>query len=149
MRMNYPTSVKIIRVPCTGKVDALYLLKALEDGVDGVYVAGCEEGDCHFLKGNLRAKKRVAYVKSILKELGINPGRVEMYNMSAADGPRFVDVARQFTARIKALGPSPIRTGKGSESTEEVSEKKHGTESDPEAKQESQPAGETPAQPSA
>jgi F420-non-reducing hydrogenase iron-sulfur subunit len=147
--MNYPTNVKIIRVPCTGKVDALYLLKALEDGIDGVYVAGCEEGDCHFLKGNLRAKKRVGYVKSILKDLGINPGRVEMYNMSAADGPRFVDVARQFTARIKALGPSPIRTGKGSESTEEVSEKKHGTESDPEAKQESQPAGETPAQPAA
>ena len=73
--MDYPTNVKIIRVPCTGKVDALYLLKALEDGVDGVYVAGCEEGDCHFLKGNIRAKKRVGYVKSILKDLGINPWR--------------------------------------------------------------------------
>ena len=120
MRMDYPTNVKIIHVPCTGRVDALYLLKALEDGVDGVYVAGCEEGDCHFLKGNIRARKRVGYVKSILKDLGINPGRVEMYNMSAADGPRFVDVARAFTERIEALGPSPIKTGKGSESTEEV-----------------------------
>ena len=85
--MGYPTNVKIIRIPCTGKVDALYLLKALEDGVDGVYVAGCEVGDCHFLVGNIRARKRVGYVKSILKDLGINPGRVEMYNMSAADGP--------------------------------------------------------------
>jgi len=119
MRLDYPPNVKIIRIPCTGKVDALYLLKALEDGVDGVYVAGCEEGDCHFLKGNIRAKKRVGYVKGILKDIGINPGRVEMYNLSAADGPRFVDIAREFTKRIKALGPSPIRTGKGSELAEE------------------------------
>ncbi len=118
MRLNYPTNVKIMRIPCTGKVDAIYLLKALEDGVDGVYVAGCEEGDCHFLKGNIRAKRRVGYVKDILKEIGINPDRVEMYNLSAADGPRFVDIAREFTARIKALGPSPIRTGTGSELTE-------------------------------
>jgi F420-non-reducing hydrogenase iron-sulfur subunit len=147
--MNYPTNVKIIRVPCTGKVDALYLLKALEDGIDGVYVAGCEEGDCHFLKGNLRAKKRVGYVKSILKDLGINPGRVEMYNMSAADGPRFVDVARSFTKRIKALGPSPIKTGKGSESTEEPTERKPGHRGGEEAKQESKPAGEESAQPAA
>ena len=140
--MDYPTNVKIIRIPCTGKVDALYLLKALEDGVDGVYVAGCEEGDCHFLKGNIRAKKRVGYVKSILKDLGINPGRVEMYNMSAADGPRFVDVARAFTERIKALGPSPIRTGKGSESTEEPRERKRGQEGGKEAKEESKTAAE-------
>jgi coenzyme F420-reducing hydrogenase delta subunit len=140
MRMDYPTNVKIIHVPCTGKVDALYLLKALEDGVDGVYVAGCEEGDCHFLKGNARARKRVGYVKSILKDLGINPGRVEMYNMSAADGLRFVDVARAFTERMEALGPSPIKTGKGSEPTEEPEEIK---------KKEEEPAGEESKQLSA
>jgi len=145
--MDYPTNVKIIRVPCTGKVDALYLLKALEDGVDGVYVAGCEEGDCHFLKGNIRARKRVGYVKSILKDLGINPGRVEMYNMSAADGPRFVDIAREFTQRIKALGPSPIKTGKGSESTEEPTKQKQEPEGEAKAKQGSKPAGEESAQP--
>ncbi len=149
MRMDYPTNVKIIRIPCTGKVDALYLLKALEDGVDGVYVAGCEVGDCHFLKGNLRARKRVEYVKTILKDLGINPGRVEMYNMSAADGPRFVDVAREFTERIKALGPSPIKTGQGTESTEEEAEPKEEPEGDSEAKQENKPAGEESAQPAA
>jgi len=146
--MDYPTNVKIIRVPCTGKVDALYLLKALEDGVDGVYVAGCEEGDCHFLKGNIRAKKRVGYVKSILKDLGINPGRVEMFNMSAADGPRFVDVARTFTERIKALGPSPIRTGKGSESVEEPGKRKQEPEGE-EPKTEGKPAGGESAQPAA
>jgi coenzyme F420-reducing hydrogenase delta subunit len=144
--MDYPTNVKIVRIPCTGKVDALYLLKALEEGVDGVYVAGCEEGDCHFLKGNIRAKKRVAYVKGILEDLGINPGRVEMYNMSAADGPRFVDVAREFTERIKALGPSPIKTGTGSEPLEEpeLLKKEHGgeqvKEEDKSAAEESHPA---------
>ena len=146
--MDYPTNVKIMRIPCTGKVDALYLLKALEDGVDGVYVAGCEVGDCHFLVGNIRARKRVGYVKSILKDLGINPGRVEMYNMSAADGPRFVDVAREFTARIKALGPSPIKTGAGSEPTEELVEEKD-PEGEAEAKQENKPAGEESTQPAA
>jgi coenzyme F420-reducing hydrogenase delta subunit len=147
--MNYPTNVKIMRIPCTGKVDAIYLLKALEDGVDGVYVAGCEVGDCHFLVGNIRARKRVEYVKSILKDLGINPGRVEMYNMSAADGPRFVDVAREFTARIKVLGPSPIKTGAGSEPTEEPVEGKQEGEGEPEAKQENKPAGEESTQPAA
>jgi coenzyme F420-reducing hydrogenase delta subunit len=146
--MDYPTNVKIIRIPCTGKVDALYLLKALEDGVDGVYVAGCEEGDCHFLKGNIRAKKRVGYVKSILKDLGINPARVEMFNLSAADGPRFVDIARKFTERIKALGPSPIRTGKGSEPTEEPAEQKRKSGGKGDKAEGKHPEGE-PAQPAA
>ncbi len=124
MRLDYPTNVKIVRLPCTGKVDAIYLLKALEEGIDGVYVAGCEEGDCHFLKGNLRARKRVEQVKEILQDIGINPGRVEMYNLSAADGPRFVEIAIEFTERIKALGPSPIVTGQGSEISKEGQEDK-------------------------
>jgi coenzyme F420-reducing hydrogenase delta subunit len=115
MRMEYPSNVKIIRVPCTGKVDALYLLKALENGVDGVYVAGCMEGDCHFLKGNIRARKRVEYVKELLEGIGINPERVAMYNLSAAQGPRFVEIAREMTEKIKALGPNPVKTGAGSE----------------------------------
>ena len=113
--MEYPSNVKIIRVPCTGKVDALYLLKALESGLDGVYVAGCKEGDCHYLKGNIRARKRVGYVKQILQDIGISPERVAMYNLSAAEGPRFVEIAREFTEKIRSLGPSPIRTGKGRE----------------------------------
>ncbi len=120
--MDYPVSVKIVRLPCTGKVDALYLLKALEEGVDGAYVAGCLEGDCHFLKGNLRARKRVEQVKEILHDIGISPDRVEMYNLSAADGPRFVEIAVEFTERIKALGPSPVVTGQGSEISEEGQE---------------------------
>jgi len=121
MRLSYPPNVRIIRVPCTGKVDVLFLLKAFEEGADGVYVAGCLEGDCHFLKGNLRAKKRVALAKRILEEVGLGGERLEMYNMSAAMGPRFAEVAREMTEKIRKLGPSPIKKmlGAGSKEPEE------------------------------
>ena len=109
MRLSYPTNIKIIQVPCTGKVDVVYLLKAFQRGADGVYVAGCMEGDCHYLTGNLRARKRVEYAKKILDEIGIGGDRLEMYNMSAAQGPRFVAVANEMTERIKKLGPNPIK----------------------------------------
>jgi coenzyme F420-reducing hydrogenase delta subunit len=112
MRLNYPTNVRIINVPCTGRVDILHILKAIEDGADGVYVAGCLEGDCHYLTGNLKARKRVEYVKRLLEELGIEPERAEMYNLSAAQGPRFAEIAREFTARIQELGPTPVGTGR-------------------------------------
>jgi F420-non-reducing hydrogenase iron-sulfur subunit len=109
MRLSYPANIKIVKLPCTGRVDVLYLLKIFEDGADGVYVAGCMEGDCHFLTGNLRARKRVEYVKKILDDVGIGGNRVEMYNMSAAQGPRFVEVAMEMMDRIKDLGPNPIK----------------------------------------
>jgi len=109
MRLSYPTNVKIIRIPCTGKVDVLYLLKTFQSGADGVFVAACMEGDCHYLTGNLRARKRVEYAKKILDATGIGGERLEMYNMSAADGPRFVKVANEMTERIKTLGPNPVK----------------------------------------
>lgn len=112
MRLQYPPNVKIIQVPCTGRVDILHLLRAFEDGADGVYVAGCMEGDCHFINGNIKAKKRVDFVKHELESMGVEPERVEMYNMSAAEGPRFVLVATEFTDRIKELGPSPFTLSK-------------------------------------
>jgi F420-non-reducing hydrogenase iron-sulfur subunit len=124
MRLDYPTNVKIVRVPCTGKVDLLHILKAFEQGMDGVYVAGCLEGECHFLRGNLRAKKRVGHVKRILAALGINPERLQMYNLSAAMGGRFVEIAREMTERVRALGPSPVTTGTGREFVEEEQEEK-------------------------
>ena len=86
------------------------VLKAFESGVDGVYLAGCLEGECHFLKGNLRAKKRVMYLKKLLAEVGIEPERVEMYNVSSSDGPRFAQIAHEMTAKIRTLGPSPIKS---------------------------------------
>ena len=98
-------------MPCTGRVDIIHLLKALEDGADGVYVAGCLEGDCHYLTGNLKARRRVEYVQKVLEELGVEKERVAMYNLSAAQGPRFVEIAKEFIGIIKGLGPTPFRKG--------------------------------------
>ena len=94
MRLRYPTNIKIIKVPCSGRVAIIHMLKALEEGADGVIVAGCLEGDCHYQSGNLRAKKRVIYVKEILESIGIGVERVAMYNLSAGEGPRFAEIAR-------------------------------------------------------
>jgi len=105
MRLQYPPSVRIIRLPCTGKVDTIYLMKAFEQGADAVIVAGCIEGECHYLEGNLRAKKRVAYVKRLLGELDIEPERVEMFNLSSAMGARFAEIVEEMTAKAKELGP--------------------------------------------
>ncbi len=105
MRLQYSPSVRIIRLPCTGKVDALHIIKAIEEGADGAFVAGCLEGQCHYLKGNLRAKKRVTYVKRLLGEVGINPERIEMFNLSSAMGGRFAEIVEEMTERIKELGP--------------------------------------------
>ncbi len=110
MRAQYPTNIRIIRIPCTGKVDSIHLLKALEAGADGVYVVGCEEGNCNFQTGNLRARKRVEKVKKILDDIGIENERVEMYNLGAGDGPKFVEYALEMTEKIKKLGPNPIRS---------------------------------------
>lgn len=122
MRLDYPANVKIVRVPCTGRVDVLYILKAFEEGADGVFVAGCLEGECHFLAGNIRARKRVTYVKTMLSRLGINPRRLEMYNLSAAMGQRFVEICREMTELVRALGPNPVKQGSGKERQTEQKE---------------------------
>jgi coenzyme F420-reducing hydrogenase delta subunit len=108
MRAQYPTNIRIIRVPCTGKVDIIHLLRAFEAGADGVYLVGCEEGNCHFLVGNIRARKRVGRVKNILTSIGLEGDRLQMYNLSAGEGTRFVAIAKEMTEKIRALGPSPI-----------------------------------------
>ncbi|MBN2270623.1 MAG: hydrogenase iron-sulfur subunit [Sedimentisphaerales bacterium] len=113
MRIQYAPNVRIILLPCTGKVDALLLMKAFEDGADGVFVAGCMEGECHFVEGNIRAKKRVAYVKRLLEEIGTNPQRVEMFNLSSAMGGRFAEIVEEMTERIKELGPVEADGEKG------------------------------------
>lgn len=108
-RISYPSNVKIIRVPCTGKVDGIHIMKALEKGADGVYVAGCLEGDCHFKTGNTRASHRVIQVQKILEDLGWESERVAMMNMSAGMGEYFAETALEFTERIRNLGPSPVK----------------------------------------
>ena len=105
-RLQYPPNVRIIRLPCTGKVDAIHIMKAFEDGADGIFVAGCLEGQCHFLEGNTRAKKKVAYVKRLLDEAQIEPERLEMYNLSSAMGGRFAEIVEEMTDRVTKLGPT-------------------------------------------
>jgi len=115
MRLSYPANVKIIRVPCTGKVDVKHIMEALQKGADGVYVAGCLEGDCHFKNGNIKAARRVDRVKKILVEIGIEKERVEMVTMSAGMGNDFAGVALEITEKIRKLGPNPVKnsaTGK-------------------------------------
>lgn len=110
--MSYPTNVKIVKLPCSGRAAIIHLMKAFEQGADGVFVAGCLEGDCHYQSGNIKAKKRVAYVKEILEKVGIGGERIAMYNLSAGQGPRFAEIAREMTEKVRELGPSPIRLAK-------------------------------------
>ena len=109
MRLQYPGNVRVLRMPCTGKVEVNYLLAAFERGIDGVIVAGCLEGNCHYINGNIQAKKRIKFLKRVLDEIGLGGDRVEMYNMSSAEGPRFAQVATEMTERIRKLGPNPAR----------------------------------------
>lgn len=109
MRAQYPANVRVLRLPCTGKTDAGYLIKAFEAGVDGIMVFGCLEGGCHFQEGNLRAKRRVGLVKQLLEEAGFDSRRLEMFNLSSADGPLFANRVREMTERIKGLGLNPLR----------------------------------------
>ena len=111
-RTEYPWNIKLIRVPCTGRVDVIHILKAFENGADGMYVAGCLEGNCHFAEGNYWAKRRVRYAKKILDDIGIGGQRLEMFNLSAAMFGRFVEVANLMNDRIKQLGPSPLNVKK-------------------------------------
>jgi len=111
-RRCYPPNVKIVRVPCSGKVDTIHILKAFEKGADGVYVAGCLDGDCHFKNGNIRASRRVACVKGLLDEIGIGGERLEMVKVSAGMGERFADIAEQMTEKIRQLGPNPVHAAR-------------------------------------
>jgi F420-non-reducing hydrogenase iron-sulfur subunit len=109
LRRCYPPNVRILRVPCSGKVDAIHIMKAFQKGADGVYVAGCLEGDCHFKDGNVKAARRVGYVKRLLDEIGVGGERLEMMTMSAGMGERFAVTASEFTEKIRRLGPSPVK----------------------------------------
>jgi coenzyme F420-reducing hydrogenase delta subunit len=111
-RIQYPPNIRVIKIPCTGRVSVNHILKALECGADGVYVAGCLEGTCHFISGNFKAKQRVQYAKNLLSEINMEPERVQMYFMSAAEGAKFANVAKEMTETIIELGPSPLGQNK-------------------------------------
>ena len=108
-RMQYPANVRIVHSPCTGKIEMEHILSAFEKGIDGVLIAGCLEGGCHFLEGNLRAKKRSEYLQEMLDQIGVGRDRLRMVNLSAAMAPTFVQRVEEIVEKVKSLGPNPLR----------------------------------------
>lgn len=109
LRIEYPANVKLIKLPCTGKTDSRYLLKAFEDGADGAYIVACPKGNCHHVRGNERAELRIQRTKKMLDEIGLGGERLNMYFMSGGQGISFADAAKEMTDRIRELGPSPLK----------------------------------------
>ena len=107
-RIKYPASVRIIRVPCSCRIDPKLVVKALERGADGVLVSGCHPGDCHYTEGNYYTRRRMLMLFKLLEFLGIDPKRVQMSWVSASEGPKWAEVVEEVTEDIKSLGP--IRT---------------------------------------
>lgn len=109
LRLTYPPNIKIVLLPCTGRLDALEVMHTFEAGADGVLVAGCLEGDCHFREGNLNARRRVEHVQKLLDEVGLGGRRIQMVNMSSAMGAHFAIAAAEITAEVQSLGPNLLR----------------------------------------
>lgn len=108
-RQAYPTAIKIVELPCTGRIDVVTLLHAFEKGADGILVAGCLQGKCHYIRGNLYARQRIDYLGTMLKAIGLEPERARMINISAAMGMQFAQLATEHVETVRALGPSPLR----------------------------------------
>ena len=105
-RIQYSPNIRVIRVMCSGRVDPLFVLKALSVGADGVLILGCHPGDCHYIEGNYKTLRRIPLLKKMLKQLGIEEERVRLEWISASEGAKFAEVANNFTQTIKNLGPS-------------------------------------------
>jgi len=115
-RFHYPANVRIIRVMCSGAVEPLYILDALKKGADGVIVTGCHPGDCHYRSGNYKARRKIALTKKLLAQLGIDPDRLRLEWISAAEGTKFVQTMTDFTEHVKQLGPNPVIQQPGEQS---------------------------------
>lgn len=102
-RFQYPSNIRIIRVMCTGRIEPHFVLRALELGADGVLVAGCHIGDCHYISGNEKAEKRITMTRELLDLMGINPKRLRLEWISASEGGRFAEVVREFVEEIREL----------------------------------------------
>jgi len=109
-RLKYPSSILPIRVMCSSRVDPLFVLKAYLGGADGILVAGCHPGDCHYEKGNYYTRRRFAVLKKITEELNLEPNRLKLSWISASEGPKYAKVATEFTDQIKDLGKNPSKS---------------------------------------
>ena len=108
-RIQYPPNLRMIRIMCSGAIAPLYILEAFHLGADGVFIGGCHPGDCHYMEGNYKTLRRILLLKKLLPQFGIEPERLRLEWVSAAEGQRFAQVVTDFTSEIKKLGPSPLR----------------------------------------
>lgn len=107
-RLQYPPNIRVIRVICSSGVDPVYVMKAFLSGVDGVLIGGCHPGDCHYVVGNYYTRRRAVMLKKLLEVIGIEPERLRLEWISAAEGAIFAGVVREFTEKIRSLGPNPL-----------------------------------------
>jgi F420-non-reducing hydrogenase iron-sulfur subunit len=107
-RLKYPPNVRPIRVMCSGSVDPSYIIKALLSGADGVMIGGCHPGDCHYISGNYKARRRIVVMDSIFDTLGIEPKRLYLEWISASEGKKFAEKIGEFTETVRKLGPNTI-----------------------------------------
>lgn len=105
-RLQYPPNIRVIRVPCSGRINPIFIVKALLEGADAVLVSGCHPGDCHYLSGNLYARRRFNVLKKLLLTVGIDPKRVHFTWVSASEGGRFAEVINEVTDLAKSCGPN-------------------------------------------
>ena len=105
-RIQYPHNIRIIRVPCSGRINPAFLLRALQNGADGVLVSGCHPGDCHYISGNLLARRKFALLKEFLQYVGIEPERVQFTWVSASEGGRFAAIVEKVVGEVRKLGPN-------------------------------------------
>ncbi len=109
-RLHYPSNIRPIRVMCSGSVDMSYILRSLFQGADGVIIGGCHPGDCHYVNGNFKARRRVVLLKNIMRSLGLEEERVWLRWISASEGKKFAETMNEITEKIKALGPNKMGT---------------------------------------
>jgi len=110
-RIQYPPNLRIIRVMCTGRIDPSFILEAFRSGADGVLVAGCHPGDCHYISGNYKIYRRILMLKKLLEQFSLEPDRLRLEWVSASEGDRFATVIKDMVKEIKKLGPSPLGAG--------------------------------------
>ena len=108
-RLSYPAEVRMVRVMCTGMIDAKYIIKAFLDGAGGVFIGGCHPGDCHYINGNLKAEKRISGIRRILEQFGFEPERLALKWIGASEGPEFQRSMTRFVETIKGLRSSQIQ----------------------------------------
>ncbi len=110
-RLQYPPNLRVIKVMCSGRVNPQFILKAFQEGADGVLVSGCHPGDCHYLEGNYHARRKLPLLKDLMEFMGVDPERFQMSWVSASEGPKFAEVVTRFTGKIKEMGPQTKMCG--------------------------------------